>query len=148
MQRMVLVMQPSAAQSAALDAMVEAQRNPASPYFHRWLTPEQVGEYFGASPVDTQRIVGWLQNHGMRIDEVAASKRTITFSGTASQVERTFATRMRRYRINGKLHVANADDPSIPSALSPVVAGLLSLPNFPLPGILSTTGKPVAPMSV
>lgn len=146
MQRMVLVLQPSPAQASALDAMVEAQRNPASPYFHRWLTPEQVAEHFGASPVDTERIVGWLQNHGMRIDEVAASRRTITFSGTASQVERTFATRMRRYRINGDLHVANATDPSIPTALAPVVTGLLSLHNFPLHGMLST-GKPVSQMS-
>jgi pseudomonalisin len=144
MQRMVLVLQPSQAQAAALDALLQAQRNPASPYFHLWLTPEQIADYFGASSVDTQRIVGWLENHAMRIDEVAASRRTITFSGTASQVERAFATRMRRYKINGALQIANAINPSIPSALAPVVMGVLSLHDFPLHAMRSSIGKPVS----
>ena len=132
MQSMVLVLQPSQAQAAALDALLDAQRNPASLHFHQWLTPDQFAEHFGASAEDVQRIVSWLQSSGMQIGEVTPSRRMITFSGTASQVERAFSTTMRQYRVNGVLHVANATDPSIPSALAPVVNGVLSLHNFPL----------------
>ena len=144
MQRMVLVLQPSAAQADSLDALLEALQNPASRYFHQWLTPEQFAERFGASVEDVQRIENWLQSHGMQIDEIAPSRRAITFSGTASQVERAFATRIRQYRVNGALHVANSTDPSIPAALAPVVAGVLSLNDFPLHAMLSSRGTPVS----
>jgi pseudomonalisin len=132
MEKMVLVLDSSAEQQAALDALLEQQRDPASPNYRQWLTPEQFGEHFGASAEDVQRIVDWLRNYGMRIDEVAASHRSITFSGTASQVERVFATSMRQYRANGELHIANASDPSIPTTLAPVVNGVLSLHDFRL----------------
>ncbi len=127
---MVLVLQSSNEQQAALDALLEAQRNPASTHYHQWLTPEQFAEHFGTSSEDVQRIVNWLESQGMRIDEISPARRTITFSGTAAQVQSAFATSMRQYRVNGALHIANATDPSIPSALAPVVNGVLSLHDF------------------
>ncbi|PSH03499.1 MAG: hypothetical protein CXZ00_11825 [Acidobacteria bacterium] len=144
MQRMVLVLKSSAAQEIALDALLDAQRNPTSAYFHQWLSPEQFAEHFGASVEDVQRITNWLQSHGMQIDEVASSRRSITFSGSASQVEHAFATAIRRYKVNGAVHVANATDPRIPSALAPVVAGVLSLHDFPLKRMHSSIHSPVA----
>jgi len=147
MQSMVLVLQPSEAQAAALDALLEAQQNPASPYFRQWLTPDEFGEHFGASTEDAQRIVSWLESHGMRIEEASPSRRTITFSGSAAQVERTFATTMRRYRVDGALHIANATDPSIPAALAPVVKGLLSLHDFPVQAMHFSATTPAPQMT-
>jgi pseudomonalisin len=142
MQSMVLVLQSSPEQQAALDALLEAQRDPASPYYHQWLTPGQFAEHFGASTEDVQRIRNWLESQGMRVDEVAASRRAITFSGTAAQVERAFATAMRQYRVKGALHLANATDPSIPAALAPVVHGVLSLHDFRAQAAHTTLAKP------
>jgi uncharacterized membrane protein len=130
MQKMVLVLDASPAQQAALDALVEAQRNPASPYYRQWLSPGEYGEHFGASEDDVQRIVSWLESRGMKVDEVAASRRAITFSGTAAQVERVFSTSIRRYNVNGTMHIANAGDPSIPGTMAAVVNGVLSLHDF------------------
>jgi len=144
MQNLVLVLESSPAQQAELDALLVAQRNPASPYYHQWLTPAQYADYFGASYEDIQRIANWLQSYGMRIDEVAASHRSITFSGTAAQVERAFSTTMRSYRVNGAAHIANAIDPSIPGAFSPVVGGVLSLHDFALHAMHSELRAPVA----
>src|SRR5208337_456684 len=110
MQNLVLVLNPSAEQQASLDALLEAQRNPASPYYHQWLTPWQFAEHFGASAEDVQRIVNWLQSRGMTIEEVAPSRRSITFSGTAAQVESVFAASMRQYNVAGTMHIANAAD--------------------------------------
>ena len=143
MQSMVLVLQPSAEQQAALDALLVEQRNPASSYYHQWLTPEQFADHFGASTEDVQRIANWLESQGMRIEEVAPSRRSITFGGTAAQVERAFATSMRQYKVNGALHIANANDPSIPSALAPVINGVLSLHDFRLQAMHSAA-TPVA----
>src|SRR5271155_2592560 len=64
LEHMVLQLEPSAAQQAALDALVEAQHDPHSPSYHQWLTPAQYGSRFGASPQDLARISGWLKEHG------------------------------------------------------------------------------------
>jgi subtilase family serine protease len=45
-------------------------------------------------------------------------------------VEQTFHTQIHNYSLDGEQHIANATATSIPKALSPVVAGILSLHNF------------------
>ena len=86
MEHMLLTLLPDAAQQDALNQLLDAQHNPESPYYHQWLTPEQYGERFGISDADTAQIVGWLQDHGMEVEEVTAGRRSIVFSGTAAQV--------------------------------------------------------------
>jgi hypothetical protein len=54
--RMVLHLEPSAAQQTDLDALVEAQHDPHSPLYHQWLTPTQYGARFGASAQDLAKI--------------------------------------------------------------------------------------------
>jgi len=41
--------QPTADQQARLDALVEAQQTPGSPYYHAWLTPAEYASQFGLS---------------------------------------------------------------------------------------------------
>jgi subtilase family serine protease len=128
--RMMLELNPSAAQQAELDALVEAQHDPQSPLFHKWLTPAQYGARFGASTQDLAQIAGWLQVHGFTIEEIPANNRQVIFSGTAAQVADTFHTEMHRYQVNGASHIANAQDPQIPAALAEVVQGIVSLHDF------------------
>jgi subtilase family serine protease len=130
MKSMMLVLAPSPEQQQALESLIAAQRDPASPYYHRWLTPEEFGEHFGPTAEDVQRVASWLQSKGMTVDEVASSRRSIRFSGTSAQIENAFAAGMRQYKINGVLHIANSADPTIPQALAPVVNGVLSLHDF------------------
>jgi pseudomonalisin len=130
MERMVLELRPSATQQAALDGLVEAQQDPASPLYHQWLTPTEYGARFGASADDLARIVEWLSRKGFRIEEIAAGARQIVFSGTAGQVADTFHTEIHRYSVAGTMHTANAEDPQIPAALAGVVTGIVSLHDF------------------
>jgi uncharacterized protein (TIGR03437 family) len=132
MRNMTLDLKPSAAQQAALDQLLGNQQNPASGDFHKWLTPEQYADRFGASQNDVNRITSWLQSQGFLIDRVARSRTWIQFSGSAGQVQNAFHTQMHQYLENGDLHYANSTDPSIPAALSDVVGGLRGLNNFRL----------------
>jgi subtilase family serine protease len=127
---MLLLLEPSAAQQAELDALVAAQQNPASPLYRHWLTPAQYGARFGASAHDLSRVVAWLAAHGFTVEEIPPGNRLVVFSGTAGQISDTFHTQIHRYRIGGIAHIANAQDPQIPAALSGVVAGVVSLHNF------------------
>jgi pseudomonalisin len=130
MEHMLLTLLPDAAQQDALNQLIEAQHNPESPYYHQWLTPEQYGERFGVSDADTAQIVGWLQDHGMEVEEVTAGRRSIVFSGGAAQVESAFHTRIHAYKVGNEVHHANANDPEIPAALIQVVGGVVSLHDF------------------
>lgn len=130
LERMVLELEPSAAQQAELDALVEAQHDPHSPLYRQWLTPAEYGARFGASAQDVVRITAWLRSHGFRVDEVAASNRSIQFSGTAAHVAEAFHTEIHRYDVDGVEHIANVQDPQIPAAFAGVVGGVLSLHDF------------------
>lgn len=129
MKRMLLVLKRSPDQEAALDKLLDDQQDKASPNYHKWLSPEQFGQQFGPGDTDLQTITAWLQSQGF---EVALTKgRTVLeFSGSASQVEETFHTTIHKYIVNGEQHWANTSDPMIPTALTPAVAGVLTLHNF------------------
>lgn len=128
--RMVLELESSPAQQAELDALVEAQHNPASPLFHKWLSPAEYGSRFGASAGDVARVAAWLSSHGFVVEEVPAGNRLILFSGTAEQVADTFHTEIHRFQVNGVEHVANVQDPQVPAAFSGLVGGVVSLHDF------------------
>jgi pseudomonalisin len=128
--RMMLLLKPSPTQQAALDSLTAAQQDPQSPQYHQWLTPAEYAARFGVSDHDLARITQWLAAHGFTVDEVAASHRLVVFSGNAGQVADTFHTEMRRYQVEGALHIANSQNPQVPAALAGVVAGVVSLHDF------------------
>ena len=74
MSYMVMLLQPSPAQQADLAQLVAAQQNPASPQYHKWLTPEVFGERFGLSQSDLAKISSWLKAEGFSIDRQVARR--------------------------------------------------------------------------
>src|ERR1700678_4129400 len=131
MDRMMLVLKTTSTQGAALETLLAEQQDRSSPNFHKWLTPQEFGTQFGTSEADIQKITSWLQSHGFQIDHIANGHNVIQFSGNAAQVQSAFHTAIHKYTINSQEHWANASDPSIPAALTPAVAGIASLNNFP-----------------
>lgn len=130
MERMLLVLKRSPEQQTALLKLLDDQQDKLSPNYHKWLTPEQFGEQFGPADSDIQAIASWLQSHGFQVGQVSKGRAMIEFSGTAAQVRETFHTAIHKYRVKGESHWANANDPEIPAALAPVVAGVHTLHNF------------------
>jgi len=130
--RVTITFKMTASQQADLDALLAAQQERGSPDFQRWLTPEQFGSRFGLGQADLNKVTGWLQSQGFRVENVPASRNMITFGGTAQQVESALHTEMHRYVVNGEAHFANASEPSVPAALADVVLGFRSMNNFQL----------------
>ncbi len=128
--RMLLVLNRSPEQAGSLQALLDQQQDRSSPQYHRWLTPQQFGQQFGPSDSDIAQITSWLQLHGFHDVHVSNGRVTIEFSGTAAQVQEAFRTSIHRYVVSGAEHWANANDPQIPAALAPVVAGVFTLHNF------------------
>ncbi len=130
MNRMLLVLQRSPEQEAALRKLLDDQQDKSSPSYHRWLTPDQFGRQFGPADQDMQVIITWIQSHGFEINHVAKGRTVIEFSGSAAQVQEAFHTAIHKFTVKGEDHWANASDPQIPQALTPVVAGVHTLHNF------------------
>jgi pro-kumamolisin-like protein/Big-like domain-containing protein/subtilase family protein len=141
MDRMLLVLKRSPEQQAELDKLLDDQQDKNSPRYRQWLTPEQFGEQFGPADSDIQQITAWLQGQGFHGIQVSKGRTVIEFSGTAAQVQNALGTSIRQYVVNGKQHWANATDPSIPAALSPVVEGVFTLHDFYKKPQAHLTGK-------
>ncbi|HEX4001190.1 MAG TPA: S53 family peptidase [Candidatus Acidoferrales bacterium] len=131
MDQMQLVLKHSPEQEHALETLLAQQQDLSSPNYHKWLTPDEFGQQFGPAEDDIQKITAWLESKGFRVNDVSKGRTVIEFSGTASQVQQAFHTAIHRYVLsNGEEHWANASDPQIPTALTPVVAGVSTLHNF------------------
>ena len=129
MQRMLLVLKRSPEQESALGRLLDDQQDKSSPSYHKWLTPEDFGKQFGPADTDIQTITAWLQAHGFQVGSTKG-RTVLEFSGSASQVQEAFHTTIHKYIVNGEQHWANAGDPSLPTSLTPAVAGVLTLHNF------------------
>jgi subtilase family serine protease len=131
MEHIMLLLKRSPQQEAALEALLAQQQNRSSSNYHRWLTPAQFGAEFGPSDQDMETVENWLESHGFTIDRVSTGRTVIEFSGSAGEVQSAFQTEIHRYVLpNGAQHWANSADPSIPTALAPVIAGIRSLNDF------------------
>jgi hypothetical protein len=133
-----LLFSRSAAQQTALDALVAAQQNPASPLYHQWITPDQYAVQFGVADSDIAAAESWLEQQGFSIDSVSRSHNRILFSGTAAQVASAFGAPLHYYLTPAtalqpaQTHFAPSANLTLPSALASSVLAIGNLSDFHL----------------
>jgi len=141
MRRMLLVLKRSPEQEAALATLLDQQQDKSSPNFHHWLTPQEFGQQFGPSDEDIQTVTNWLHSRGFQVNKVSNGRMVIEFSGTAGRVREGFHTEIHKYIVEGAEHWANSADPQLPTALTPVIAGIDTLHNFPRKPLHHVVGR-------
>jgi Pro-kumamolisin, activation domain len=135
-----LVFKRSVEQESALQELLAAQQNTASPLYHQWLTPDTFATRFGMADEDIAATESWLESRGFHIEGVARSRDRVTFSGSAAQVQAAFGTELRHYRTEGELHFAPASDLNLPTELASITAAVLHLSDFrPKPNFKAQT---------
>jgi uncharacterized protein (TIGR03437 family) len=129
---LTLHLAPTSAQQADLQTLLAQQQDPGSPHFHKWLTPEEYADRFGASPADVSKISAWLESRGFAVDHTARARNQIVFAGTADQVAAAFQTSIHRFRDDSRntTRYANTSEPSVPAALSNLVTVIRGLDDF------------------
>jgi hypothetical protein len=130
MEHMLLQLRRSPEQEQALQQFIDELNMKESTNFHRWITAQEFGQRFGLAKQDLDKITGWLELHGFKVNVVYPSGMVIDFSGTVEQVREAFRTEIHDLEVNGEKHVANMRDPRIPAALAPAVVGIVSLNDF------------------
>jgi len=109
----------------ALAKLLADLQNPASPRYHRWLSPPQFDAQFGRRADEVDAVRQWLSEQGLRVIE--ASPRGLATIATVAQAESAFAVPMIA-STNGALY-ANTSDPRIPSQFAGVIGSIEGLDN-------------------
>src|ERR1035441_4774922 len=125
-----LVLSQTPEQQADLDGFLTAQQDPSSPDYHRWLSPEQYADRFGASPADIAKITAWLEQHNLHVTTVGRGRTSVAFTGSAGDVGQAFQISFHRYSVDGLTHFANTAEPSLPVALQPAIRAIHGLHDF------------------
>ncbi len=119
-------------QEKAYKMLLREQQDPASANYHRWLSPQELGERFGPSQHDIQMVTRWLAAQGLHVDSISSSRTFINISGTAATVANAFSSEFHYYFVNGERYISLATDPVIPAELSTIVKSVHGLSSFPL----------------
>lgn len=125
--RMLLLLAPSAAQQQALTGELAALQNPSSSSYHQWLTPSAFADAYSNSASDVAQVAAWLQSEGFQVAPLPSGRGWIEFSGTVSQVEQAFQTQIDSVATPNGPRAVLMSNISVPSAFSPLIDGLVSL---------------------
>jgi subtilase family serine protease len=131
---------------AGAAATLQHISDPDSASYGQWLTNQQFNARYAPGAAEVSAVRNWLAAQGFRVRQSLPSGMYIEASGTAAQIEKTFATTLRQYTYRGQTVRSNATTltfPSgTPSAEIGAVAGVLGVdqgaqlhtPSAKLPG--------------
>jgi subtilase family serine protease len=95
LERMILLLEPSAAQQQALATELSNQQDSTSPEYRHWLTPSAFAAAYSNSSADVATVADWLRSQGFRVAPLPAGLGWIEFSGTVGQLELAFHTQVK-----------------------------------------------------
>jgi subtilase family serine protease len=113
---------------AELTRLLADQQNPASPDYHRWITPDDFTARFGPTDADLARVTRWLKQKGFTVTSADASSREVAFTGTVASAQKVFAVKIAA-TADGRLY-SNTADPTVPADLAPLIESVHGLDNL------------------
>jgi pseudomonalisin len=111
----------------AFEQLLADQQTPNSPFYHQWLTPQQVGMLYGPTANDLATVSSWLTSQGLKIDSVSPSALMIRASGTIATVGNAFHTSFGAFGVGDRQRLSVVSEPLIPAVLSPVIRSVHGL---------------------
>lgn len=113
---------------AQFERLLQDQQNPASPRYHKWLTPTEYDQQFGPTDDDVAQVTQWLTKQGFTVTFSSAHEGRITFDGIVATAQTAFNVSIAGSS-DGK-HFGNVQDPQVPASLGPKISHLAGLDNL------------------
>ncbi|HET9169514.1 MAG TPA: S53 family peptidase [Actinospica sp.] len=113
--------------AADLSAYAAGVGNRNSPYYHRYLSPSQVAEHFGASQAEISAVEAALKAQGLSVGSVSADGMFVSASGTVAQAEHAFNVSIKGYSAAGRSFYANTTAPTVAASISGYVSSIAGL---------------------
>src|SRR5215510_7219884 len=107
-------------------ATLQAISDPSSARYGRWLSNAAFNSRYAPASSDVADVQNWLRSQGFRVTTALPSGMYVEASGTAAQVESTFATSLHNYSYLGKRVRANATALSLPASTPSVVGNVIT----------------------
>lgn len=105
----------------------QSASDPKSPNYRQWLTPQQIGDRFGASTSDYQAAEKYLSSYGLKVGGWP-QREMLTVSGTIGQLSQAFNTSFGKYQFNGTTVVAPVSAPSVGAAPIAAISPMMNAP--------------------
>jgi subtilase family serine protease len=113
---------------SALEDLIKAQQDPASPSYHQWLTPADFAARFGPADDQLERVTGWLTANGFTVDSIALGNRLIRAHAAAAAAAAALDVKFAASP-DGHLF-ANLNDPYLPAAVASLIEWVGGLDNL------------------
>ena len=111
---------------AALEQLLADQQNPASPQYHKWLTPQEFSSRFGPTDHQVNLVIDWLKADGFTVTSVNRTGRTVAATGNVATAERAFSTTV----VSTGASYGNTTDPVIPAQFDGLIISIMGLDNM------------------
>ena len=99
-----------------LDALLDAQKRPGSPNYHKWLTPAEFSSRFGPSPQDMAELSSILASSGLTV--TGTHSHGVHVQGTVDTVQRALgAPLVESATTSGRTKIVAAAGLQLPAAL-------------------------------
>jgi subtilase family serine protease len=112
-------------------ATLQAISDPSSASYGQWLSSAAFNSRYAPASSDVAAVQNWLRSQGFQVTTTLPSGMYVEASGSAAQVESTFATSLHNYSYLGKKVRANATALSLPAstpaAVSSVITGVVGV---------------------
>jgi subtilase family serine protease len=128
----------------ALAQLLEQLYDPASPLYGRYLTPQEFADRFGPTQKDYKELTGFLEARGLTVTATHGNRLLLEVSGTVSQIQNVFATKLNVYQHpkENRRFFAPEMEPSVESGVS--ILDIAGLDNFVVPRPASLRPMPLS----
>jgi uncharacterized repeat protein (TIGR03803 family) len=131
--RLDLVMGLPLGHQPALATLLHDLYDPASPGYHKYLTPSQFAERFAPSDQDYQKVAQFATSHGLKITGTHANRTLLDVNGSVADIETAFHFRMWTYQHPAEARTFHAPDEDPSVDLTVPILSVQGLDNFDLP---------------
>ena len=117
----------------ALTNLLEQLYDPASPIYHKYLTPQQFAERFGPTEHEYQAVIDFAKSNHLSLAGLHPNRLILDVSGAVPDIERALHLKLRRYQhpIESRSFYSPDVDPSLDARIP--VLSISGLDDFFLP---------------
>ena len=116
--------------TASLASYLQEISDPRSPLYRHYLNSASFAALYGPLPQSEAAVSTFLRSQGFAITGTYANHLVVDAVGTVAQAEQAFQVQINNYSSSsGELFFANANAPSLPVQIAPLVAAVSGLDN-------------------
>lgn len=110
-----------------LDRLVQQLYQKGSPNYQKWVDQSMINANFSPSAQAVNAVQNFLTAHNLTVLHVAENNFYIKAQGTIAAMEKAFHVQIHNYSFQGKTLRSNTANPSVPTTLGGLVAGITGL---------------------